>query len=537
MADPARDPRFNVPLQPCGTEVPPCCPVQLQIGCGHGDRGYVLKVPGTPTRGGKYVIQMLADTAESGQALSQMLRLREMIRVGLVSSACKRGYPTGAGPGAWAVIPGDTNTGVRPAVEVVGPDTGTCAAAPFAVNAYPHELPGLIDPANPVIGVIDFLNHFVLPASPQTYGIAVQCCDGTDHFVADAEIFPGQEWTGELAIEFKEPKVEVEYKPFKDQGRRNRGTARTITTPSFDASCTISAKYLNRTLPVEFPLDFVQALSKPTELVRKVTKIKDLAQKANTLTGVKSVWETKYPKIKLSGTAKREEIKGDWKVGYAGEVALKAEPIIGIEAEVDIIDALIAAAGTASGAVVLSKIILMAREASKDSRYFELSLKLTAGASINGEIKWKGEPAADGNATWKGGGKIGGEIALKLEGVAAGANEWLNVASGAVLGGESKVSIDITVGRERPDTAASAPMVQPKLSGTGLEVYWSLFMQRTKGTIFGSRPPLREQLKDSQTKLKDENKIQLLEKWSIPSEPAFGQKPADETVSLGSFMQ
>jgi len=525
------DKRFNVPMLPCGSEEPPCCPVQLMVGCGHSDRGYMLKVPGTPTRNGKYVLQMLADTAEPG-SLSDMLRLREMIRVDLSTSACKRGYVTARGLGSWALLNSDTSASVRPAVEVVGPGVGTCSAAPYAVNAYPHDLPFPIDLIDPVIGVVDFLEYFLSPYhAPQTYGVAVQCCDGTDHFVADVEIFPAQEWSGELSFGYK-PTEETSYEAFKNPGRRDRGHVRTIHTRAFEASCSISAKYLNRTIGVEFPLDFTDALKSVTETVEKVTDIsKKARQAANAKTGVMFKWEVKYPALKLNGTVKRAEKKGDWMVGYKGEVVLAAKPIIGVSGELDLIEALIKACATNPYTIAVAEVVRRVRKSLDDGGIAEVSLKLSGDASIGGELSWKGEYCLAPN-----GGKLGGELAFKLEGLVAAANDYWNVACGAVMGGESKFNIDIGFGTDKvEDNSPDPPSVKPKFSWSGIEVYWSMFVQRAKGVSYGARPPLRDRLEG--LKPKDENRIQLFEKWSRPPETPFGQKPADEVESLASFFQ
>lgn len=523
------DKRFNVPVLPCGSEEPPCCPVQLMVGCGHSDRGYILKVPGTPTRDGKYVLQMLADTAEPG-SLSEMLRLREMIRVDLATSACKRGYVTTRGLSSWSLLNSETSANVRPAVEVVGPGVGTCSAAPYAVNAYPHELPF---PINPAMGVIDFLNHFLLPAEgPQTYGVAVQCCDGTDHFVADVEIFPAHEWSGELSFGFK-PTEETTYEAFKNPGRRDRGFAKTIHTRGFEATCSISVKYLNRTIGVEFPFDFTDALKRVTETVEKVTEISSKArQAANAKTGVLFKWEVKYPALKLTGTVKRVENKGDWKVGSKGEVTFAAKPIIGITGELDLIEALIRICATNPYTIAIAEVVRRVRKSMEDGGIAEISLKLTCDASIGGEISWKGERCLAPN-----GGKVTGEIAMKLEGIVAAANDYWNVACGAVMGGESKFTIEVLgFGTEAvEDKSPDAPFVKPKFQWSGIEVYWSTFVQRAKGVSYGARPPLRDRLEG--LKPKDENRIQIFEKWSSPPETPFGQKPADEVESLASFIQ
>jgi hypothetical protein len=453
-------------------------------------------------------------------------RLRELIRVDLVSTSCKKGYPSAVGPGPWVLVGEYATMEVRPSVEVVGSGTSTNYPAPYAVNAYSRQVPSIIrDGGEPVIGVMEFLNTFLLPANPETYGVAVRCCDGTDHFVADVEVFPAQEWSGELSVKFSPDKVTYEAQPFRNQGRRNRGYLKEIRTRNFEASCSISAKYLNETIAVEFPAEF-DFLKKVTTVLSKVRDVEELAGKANKLTGVKGTLSINYPVVKLSGALKRREEKGTWSVGYGGEVGLKFSPLIGLKAEVDILDALIAAASSAAGTPWLGKVILEAKTAAAEGRLCEISLKLTGNADILGGLKWEGS-----ESLLPTGGELGGAIGLKIEGVVASANSYFNVAAGANLGGESKFSALVKYVQGKPLS------LKPNFEWTGITVYYGVFVQRTKGTEFGQVPTLKDQLKGSDGKMNRKRQIQLVEAWADPPKPAFGHPAPDSQTDLAGFMR
>lgn len=526
MTNPTPDKRFNIITLPCGKEQPPCCPVKLNVACGHGERGYILSVPSKPTSGKRHVLQVLADSVEDAVTADEASRLRELIRVDLISTSCKKGYPSAIGPGPWKKVSPNTSTDVWPAVSIVGPEVRVVNAAPFAVDAFSRQIPPLVRGDYPIMGVMDFLNTFLLPAQPQTYGVAVRCCDGTDHFVADVEVFPAQEWIGTLSFKYAPPPSKFEAIPFANPGRRNRGHLKEIRTRQFTASCSIHAKYLNEEISVEFPPK-TEILKKVTEILSKVSDVEALAGKANKLSNISGVFKISYPSVTLTGNVKRKENKGEWSVGYGGKVSLQFQPLIGMKAEVDILDALIAAAATAGGVPWLSSVVLRAKKAAAEGGICEVSLKLSGGTDIVGSLDWEGAEKLSPKS-----GKFGFEFSLKIEGLVATANDYFEVAAGASVGGESKFSVLMVMANDKELEFT------PELKWSGVTVFYGAFIQRTKGTKFSSAPTIKDQMKNDEGKIKRKAKIQLVEAWSDPPQSAsFGEKSAKNPTSLGGFLQ
>lgn len=539
----SQPPPVDSPVLPCGKKALPCCPVKLRVACGHGDRGYILDVPGPKTRNGRPVLQLVADqlfrpgqgpgatpvaTGSSGE-----YTLRDYIRVDLIATSCQRGKPSAVGPGPWTVIGDRESRDVWPAVTVSGSGVNTLGAAPYAVSAYSQGLPPMLGDGRsaPWIGLDTFLRHFLLPQGPVTYSVGVRSCEGDPRFVADIEVFPKQSWSGEIGFAYGS-EDELSYKEFKsskdkrrrDPNAKQKGQEFNTTKREWKVSCGMSVTYADQKIEVKAPLDEFNYVRTATQFVRRVDDIQKLSQGANALTGISAKFEPKYPAIKLSGTVERKEKKGSWDVEMEGSVKLAFEPIIGLGVEIDLLDALITAAGAATGAIALTKVLLKAKKAAEESRLCEVSLKLSGEGTIFGEIGWKGTNLMPEE------GKAGGALGLKLEGVVAVASEWWNVAAGAAMGGETKFTFTGKPVKKEKLT------LETKYEWTGITVYYSVYVSRTSGETVGKPSrSISEQTKDSVGEVSRKREVQIVDKWEYPAEASTG-KPTGESSGVGEYL-
>ena len=486
-------------ILPCGRRVPPCCVIKLMVACGHSKRGFLLNIPGKPTRDKDYVIQMLADdtptvTGSSEALTSEMrsatcLQLRDLARIHLIGGPCRQGHPSRQGPGVMTLIPDSYSltTDFRPVVSVTGADVAVTSPSPYSVSVYGPEVTfePYQDPDNPLldnpmtgpalsleIGLFEFLIKFFSWSEPQSYTVGVYSCSNVE-LSAIIEVFPKQSWNGSFSVGWN-GKAGLEF------------------------AVNLAAKFGDKNITVRPPIPSKEdALKKVGEIVSKIKELVDAGGKPNEKTNTRGSWKINYPAFAVSGKLENVEDPGQCSVGWEGQVSLAAKPFIGAAMEGDLLDFFIEKFSNVPNPVTAAilKVALLAKQRARESGVADIALVWKLEGGIEGEISWKIQPPAKDKyiPNWKadkcsGGGKITGT----LEGLVEVKTDFWNLAAGAHLGAQSsvyfKMEHEFEEKKEGESEKKTDPFFKYYYGWDGVKIFYSSYIRKIKGSESGSAP-------------------------------------------------
>ena len=150
-----------------------------------------------------------------------------------------------------------------------------------------------------------------------------------------------------------------------------------------------------------------------------------------------------FPKVSLTYEGKFKEIDGSWRVGAEWSILFKAEPLLGIKLQVDILEGLIHALGLIPQLSIISKGLLKIKQWAKEKgQTFEILL--TISGEIGGEVGAKKPAALPKASAW---GAIEGKIKVEIAAKASfGSKGIIGFALGAEVGADTGIAAGLQLG-------------------------------------------------------------------------------------------
>ena len=192
---------------------------------------------------------------------------------------------------------------------------------------------------------LTFVREILIPkSSPRVYSFAPSSCTTVDIPVGLVEVFPKQKWEGEISLGYEVSQEDVEVSSWfgaKHKERRakcswvSEGSINiTRDTDSWEIGTKFSEATKNNT-DIEQNL-FKSVQSFFSEILPKLATI--FPTESSLDAASKPLLTFKWPNLKLSGGVETVESASSYGVDYKGSIDVGFNPLLAIEAEVDILD-------------------------------------------------------------------------------------------------------------------------------------------------------------------------------------------------------
>ncbi len=368
-----------------------------------------------------------------------------------------------------------------------------------------------------------FFKQILIPNScPETYTITPQSCAGNDAHPIEVEAFAPVSWEGS---------VEVGYLEETTANTNCKDESATAGKWGMRGSISVSRNEQTWVLGQEKETGSYQPHDLTKQLFGKIQDfLNNIAPKLGTLHGYNTDIKFYWPNLKLSGKVNNVESKSSYAVETEGHINIGLDPLIGIEAETDVLAWIIDAAGAFAGppGIVLAKFLNVVRKKAADghngkyvSIQADISIMLSASMVIKGDVGWKKQLGTP----WQADGKlVKASIPIKLEG---NADVRIRIfkfkaASGAKLGIKSEVGVQLM-----SFVNNNQPSVHTQFYFNGLMVYWAVYTStgynpkhtKQKARSFNAQDSGSSSDKNS-PKLKDKHHCELLKRHTWPKDPS-----------------
>jgi hypothetical protein len=465
---PGADKKVGAVKETCPDQKKPCCFRKLVIACDHTKgskeigskpRSYKLVLPPAPNNTKPLEYHVLAGETEA-----------DKITVEMDADSCHHGVQNW--PLAVAMVDGKRNENRK---EV------------------------RFDAVCPKLSVREKWMSWLWPLGQQCkeYPVFVEACEGTANTAAVVKAYPDVQWEVNLAVNFggKGQSGGVE--------RENRKNAKVTETkkrsapmPAFGVKLTYNGK------SYELTREFSRTIESTVEVVKSIKELSETV--APILRAGNVEVSIEYPNVGLVYTFKPVEIEDDYGLDWAYSLTLKADPLIAVQVETDILDWVLTIAGGGALGRLLTEIKRRAKEGfgkkgKGASVRIDVGIKLRARGEIAGELNWEKQARKKIHEATKDG-KIECSIPVTIEGVAEAEAEWFVFSAGAGVkaGGKTAIGAKIHAGQE--DVAPHRLYGQGQLFWQGIKVYYCAYAY---GSVKIAAPP------EDDVNVEDEDKRQM----------------------------
>lgn len=329
-----------------------------------------------------------------------------------------------------------------------------------------------------------FMEKYLIPNShPKRYQLKGQSCDSGGRPVIDIECFSPTKWEGELNLGYFHEEYKNTYKRIKKQGYwgLEGGLIIELGDKKFSIGSPTGLSKVDRNSKLT-----EQVFSGVQKFLNKTTPF--LSEIKSDYASIKVLW----PKLKLKGSLSNVEVANSPNVDLKGGFGVYMDPLIGATFTVDILNIIIAAAGSAAGSPAFAKLLIkIKKEAAKGIGEGDISAKaniellFTISGIINGELSWDFDPPEKN--TIKGG--LEGKVPIQIEGKAEVEFTafWVSAGAGAKVGAKTGFGAALKPGWSSKDGA----FVGGNLSFDGITLYYAVYTNLNGGARKSALPTSR----------------------------------------------